>query len=97
MNKAIFDDTFFVLLNDMFNKIQDSHGDGYIILKFSIPLNQLYKLYTRMEVKEIMPIEMIEETEKKRHWEIAKKFYTDKEEAIIASKASYMLSLITNG
>ncbi len=52
MNRAIFDDTFFILLNDMFNKIQDSHGDGYIILKFKIPLNQLYKLYTRMEVKE---------------------------------------------
>jgi len=89
-------DDFFVMLNDIFNTLQKKGTDGFLILKLTIPFNQLYKLYLKMEVSEIKPIEMLNEGEKLKYWNIGKSFYSDEETAIKASKAAYMLDLITH-
>jgi len=89
-------DDFFIMLNNIFNNLQKKGTDGYLILKLELPLNQLYKLYTKMEVSEITPIEMLNEEEKLKYWNIGKSFYTDKDTAIKASKAAYILNLITS-
>jgi hypothetical protein len=89
-------DSFFVMLNDIYNDLQERNYDGYLILKLSLPLKQLNRLYDQMEVSEIKPIEMLTDEQKNKYWKIAKEFYTDKETAIKASKAAYMLDLISS-
>ena len=74
----------------------DEGKDGYLIIKFVVPLSILSGLYERLKSIDVPPIETLTVEEKKKYWEIAKKYYESEQEAIKASKASYMLSLITN-
>ena len=88
-------DDFFILLNNLHNDLKDGGSDGYLLLKFTLPLNQLLRLYEKMEASEIPPIEMLTDEQKQKYWKIARGFYDDKETAIKASKAAYMLDLIS--
>ena len=88
-------DSFFILLNDIYNDLQERKYDGYLILKLSLPLKQLNRLYEKMEVSEIQPIEMLSQELKNKYWKIGKGFYNDQETAIKAAKAAYMLDLVT--
>ena len=89
-------DKFYVLMSDIFYNLEEKGGDGYLILKFSVPMHQLYLLYQKLEVSEIPPIETIDETLKLKYWNIAKTFYEDESTAVKASKAAYVLALITS-
>lgn len=89
-------DPFIILMADMFYYLQDKGVDGYSLIKLDVPLKMLMHLYDRFEMSEIRPIEIIEEDKKQRYWNIGKSFYENKEEVIRASKAAYMLSLITS-
>jgi hypothetical protein len=89
-------DSIIMFLVDLFFKIENEGRDGFILIKFSVPLGCLWKLYERLKLIDVKPIEDIEKKEKEKYWNIAKRFYTDQEQAIKASKAAYMLSLITS-
>lgn len=89
-------DGFIIFLVDMFFQREEKGSDKYLMIKFSLPLNAFYKLYLSLIQVDIKPIEVLADEEKTKYWELAKKYYTDKETAIKASKAIYMLSLITN-
>jgi len=89
-------DNLILLLSDIFFKMQSEGKDEYLMLKFSVPCNALYKLYNKLVQVDVPPIESINNDEKSKYWDIAKRYYTDKESAIKGSKAAYILSLITS-
>jgi hypothetical protein len=89
-------DQLIIFLVDLFFKIEKEGKDGFILIKFSVPLGCLWKLYERLISVDVPPIESIPLEQKEKYWNIAKRFYTDQEQAIRGSKAAYMLSLITN-
>lgn len=85
-----------MLFADIFNERTEKGKDGYLIIKFSVPLSILSGLYERLSKVDVPPIETLPIDEKKKYWSIAKQFYESESQAIIASKAAYMISLITN-
>ncbi len=90
-------DDFLKLLKNIYNDLQERNYDGYLILKLSLPLKQLNRLYEKMEVSEIQPIEMLSQELKNKYWKIGKGFYPDSQEmAVKAAKAAYCLDLVTS-
>jgi len=89
-------DSFIMFITDMFFQREKDGKDAFLILKSSVALNALWKLYEKLVQVDVPPIESLSTEEKTKYWNIAKKYYDDKESAIIASKSSYILSLITN-
>jgi len=68
---------------------------GYFIIQGVIAMQLLNELYNQFIRDAITPIEDLPEERKKKYWAIAKKYYQVKEHAIMASKAAYVLDLIT--
>lgn len=69
---------------------------GFMVLKSSVILNAMYWLYLKLVLTgEIKPIEILGVEEKNFYWEVAKRYYTEKDQAVMASKAAYILDLIT--
>lgn len=89
-------DTFIMFLVDMYFKREKDGKDPFLIIKFTVPLNALYKLYNKLSKVDVPPIESLSTEEKTKYWEIAKRYHEDKSSAILASKASYILNLLTN-
>jgi len=89
-------DTFIMFLVDMYFKREKDGKDPYLMLKFTVPLNALYKLYNKLSQVDVPPIESLSSEEKTKYWLIAKRYHEDKSSAILASKASYILNLLTN-
>lgn len=83
---------FFV---ELFNKEQSKGHDGFILLKSGIFLNVFIALYDKLILVDVMPIDSIPQEEKIKYWNIAKGYYQDKETAVKASKAAYLISLLT--
>lgn len=78
-----------------YNYFIDEKNDGFNLLCSSVCLLILNGLYNRFVMDSIKPIEMLDEEQKKRYWEQAKRFYSDKEKRIEAMKAAYTLESIT--
>lgn len=89
-------DPLIILFVDLFYKLEKDGKDGYIMLKLSVPLKLLYNLYEKLILVDVPAIEKIPLDEKEVFWNKEKEFYTDELTAIKASKAAYVLSLITN-
>jgi len=89
-------DTFIMFLVDMYFKREKDGKDPYLMIKFTVPLNALYKLYNKLSQVDVPPIESLSSEEKTKYWLIAKRYHEDKSSAILASKASYILNLLTN-
>lgn len=89
-------DDFIRWLIEIFFGIEKDGGDGYILISLSVPMNSLFGLYERLIKVDVPPIETLPEEEKLKYWNLAKKYHSSEEKAIQASKAAYMLSLITN-
>ena len=87
---------FIMWLVDLFYKTEKEGKDGYILIKFSVPMDCLWKLYEKLIKVDVPPIETIPTEEKLKYWTIAKKYHESEEQAIKASKAAYVLTLITN-
>lgn len=69
---------------------------GYFIIDGRVAMQLLNELYNQFMRDGIEPIESLPEERKKKYWMIAKKYYQEKEHAIMASKAAYVLDLITS-
>lgn len=79
---------------ELFNKEQSKGHDGFILLKSGIFLSVFITLYEKLILVDVMPIDSIPHDEKLRYWNIAKQHYSDKETAVKASKAAYMINLL---
>ncbi len=85
-----------VIIGKGFNGMMETGQDGYALIRLKCPLYYLLQAYNEMIKSEIPPIESLSIEEKTKYWEIAKMYYPEKEKAIMASKAAYILSIITN-
>ena len=81
---------------DLFYEIQDKGRDGYFLIAMSVPMEILFKLYEKLIKVDVAPIETLPEEEKLKYWNKARQYHSSEEKAIKASKAAYILSLITN-
>ena len=85
-----------VLFADIFSKRIAKGEDGFMILKSSLALRILSNLYEQLCLVDVPKIETLPLEQKTSYWLIAKQFYNDHKMAIQASKAAYMICLITN-
>jgi len=90
-------DLFFSIPNQKDTRGQNIFtSDSYIILCSSVLCETLYNLYCKLIQIDVPPIETLSPEAKTVYWEIAKRYYTDQHKAVVASKAAYILYLITN-
>jgi len=76
--------------------MKDAGMDYWCIVNCDIPIKVLNELYDKFMKDGIPPIENLTPEEKTKYWNVAKKYHTDQVTAIKASKAAYILSLITS-
>lgn len=88
-------ESLMLLLVSIFRSLQNKGFTGYSILKSSVTLKIFSDLYEKLSKVDVPPITSITEEEKNKYWNIAKEFYTEKEIRIKASKAAYLLNLLT--
>jgi len=88
---------FYILIGNMFFKLKQlDNGSEWVIIKSSVCVKLLNELYYKFLKDEITPIEQLQEDKKWHYYNIACKFYNTKEQRVKASKAAYVLSLITS-
>ena len=86
----------YLMLADNFFERQNKGTDEWLSLKLSVPLRLLNELYLKFIRDGVAPIETLSLEQKQKYWDIALRYYTDKEQRIKAMKAAYTLSLITS-
>ncbi len=89
-------DKLIVWFADYFNELNSKGKDGYCIINGSVPCTLLSEKYSQFIKEGISPIEKLTTEKKKKYFNIAKQYFTEKEEQIKASKAAYILDLITS-
>lgn len=80
----------------IFYKIQEQGKDVSVMLCSSVLVNTLGERYIQFLKEDIVPIEKLPLERKLKYWNAAKKYYETEPEAIKASCAYYVLSLITS-
>lgn len=90
-------DSIYIQFVDFFNKAEEKEkGTGYKLISLVVPMRLLYDLYAKFISEGIDPIENLAIDLKQKYWNIAMKYYEDVPERIKASKACYILALITS-
>lgn len=89
-------DALIIKYGQLFQMFQAAGSDGYKIINGTVPLKLLYEKYLSFLKQGLKPIEELTDKEKQFFWNVAMKYYPDKETRIQASKASYVLWVITN-
>jgi len=89
-------DNFVLFIIEIFTKREEDGKDQFLILKSSVILKKLWKLYERLTKVDVPPIETLLTDEKLEIFNLAKKYYSDQENLVKASKSIYILKLITN-
>ena len=89
-------------IREMYSKLAILYGEyhlstgKYSILRFKVVSNILFSFYQGfVNSKEITPIEELAPDVKKRLWDIAGEFYLEKEMRVKASKAAYVLEVVS--
>lgn len=83
------------LITFFYNYFIDEKNDGYLLLCSCVCLQVCNSLYDKFVMDSIKPIEMLDEEQKQKYWEQAKRFYTDQNKRIQASRTAYVLESIT--
>ena len=91
----MFEQLIFTII-ETHNKLKDVGMDEWCICNCSVPVKVLNELYDKFMKDGIAPIESLTPEEKTKYWTIAKKYHTEQSMAIKASKAAYIISLITS-
>ncbi len=87
----------YILLGETFNIWNIKTGNGFDILKFSVPLKLLFELYNSLvSLKEIQVIQDLPTEKKQYYFDISKKYYQDTDQRVTASKAAYILEYLTS-
>lgn len=82
---------------EAFNKANETTaGTGYYVVGLFVPMKLLYDLYNKFMKDGIAPIEEIPEDKKRKYFNIASVYYDQTPERIKASKAAYVLDLLTS-
>ena len=71
-------------------------GGSFSILRLKVVikiLESVYRFYVRTE--QIMPINSIDQVEQRRYWNLSGEYFEDKDLRITASKAAYLLEIMT--
>lgn len=82
---------------NFFNAAEEKEKDsGYNIVKLNVPMRLLHDLYTKFLLEGIDGIEKVSKEKKQKYFNIASNFYEEIPDRIKASKAAYVLDLITS-
>lgn len=84
------------LIRYYYDYFMDENNDGYRLLCSSVCVNMLNGIYLCFMKEGIEPLESLSQEKKEMFWEQAIKYYPDTERRIRASKAAYILTLITS-
>lgn len=90
-----FNETMAVMYVDYYNK----HGEEKtldFVLKTHVSLSVLSALYERFTKEGIADMTNLPQEKKEKFWKIACKYYEEMGDRLKASKAAYVLSLITS-
>jgi len=88
---------FDTLIHFYFDYFTNPKNDGWALISSSVCVSILSGLYVGfVENSEAIPMEELLIEEKQRYWDIAGKYYQDKEQRVKATKAAYALALITS-
>lgn len=79
-----------------FVSLNEQGKDGYLLLCSTVCVKLLSELYRKFISEGIEPIENLSKEKKLKYWNAAKKYWQTEPEAIKASKACYVLDLITS-
>jgi len=79
-----------------FIELQEQGKDGYLLLSSTVCVQLLSDLYKNFLKDGVIPIESITQDKKEKYWQLAKKYWQTELEAIKASKAAYVLALISS-
>jgi len=82
-----------------FTELNEQNKDGYLLLTSTVAIMLLHELYNKFMKDGIEPIESLSKEQKEKFWIAAKKYCTEEnknKDRIKASKAAYVLSLITS-
>ena len=86
-----------MLIGESFQRMMDEGKDCWCVINCKLPLRLLYTLYdTFLRDDGIMPIEFLDDEKKRFYYDISCRYYQTKEDRIKASKAAYVLALITS-
>ena len=86
-----------IWIAEAFQKMMDNGEDCWCLINLSVPCKALSDLYkTFIETDGIMPIEFLDDEKKRFYFDISCKYYQTTEDRIKASKAAYVLALITS-
>lgn len=78
-----------------FLKLKEEGKDPYVITKGVVAIALLSGLYEKFINEGVVPLEQLPKEKKLLFWEKAKEFHEDHNERIKASKACYVLELLT--
>lgn len=90
-----FNETMAVTYVDYYNK----HGEEKtyeFVLKTRVALSVLNSLYDKFVIEEVADMTKLPNEQKEKYWGIACKYYEEMGDRLKASKACYVLSLITS-
>lgn len=90
-----FNETMEVAYVDYYNKYGEEKTYDFV-LKTSVALNVLLSLYDNFIRDGIEPMEKIPQEKKEKFWAVACKKFDELPDRLKASKACYVLSLITS-
>ena len=90
-----FNDTMAVMYVDYYNKHGEEKAYNFI-LTTKVSLSVLNSFYDGFIRDGIEPLEKVPQDKKEKFWQIACKYYEDLPDRLKASKAVYVLSLITS-
>jgi hypothetical protein len=89
-------DALYTYYGKTFDQLNEEGKDGYLIIKLTVPCKLLAELYIKFTKEGIDKITELPQEKKQKYWNIAMKYFVSTEDRIQASKAAYVLALITS-
>ncbi len=89
-------DQLYILLAEMFERMKGENKEYWCLLKLNVPMAILTDLYEKFLRDGVEPIEKLSAEKKRYYFDISCKYYTTTTDRIKASKAAYVLELITS-
>lgn len=89
-------DSLYMMFAESYNDNKEKGLDCWSCIGLTVPCKLLSDLYLKFLKDGIPAIETLPEEKKRHYFDIAKKYYTESKDTIRASKAAYVLALITS-
>jgi hypothetical protein len=89
-------DKLVIFFAEYFLKLKSEGKDEWLIIKSTVACGVLNETYRKFIFDGIPPIEKLTQEKKLFYYTLVCKYYEDTEQIIKASKAAYVLELITN-